>query len=77
MNWSEFVLQAITILVPVAIAMIGQQGQIAKLKAALAETEKDNGDLRDRLVKLEGEYNNLLIRYERSLKAQAGMKDKF
>ncbi len=69
-NWQSFVLQALFLLVPVAIAYARQNGRIKAL-------EKENADLRESFAKLNEKHSDLQSRYEATLKKQAGIRNGF
>ncbi len=70
MDWQQFVIQLTVTLVPVAIALIRQNGRIAAL-------ETENAQLKLALGKLQIDHDDLQKEYKANLRAQAGMRDTF
>jgi len=76
-NWPQFVIQLVTILIPVAIAIVNQNRRITHLETENAELHKDNAKMSLELVAVKEAYTRLADRYEDALRKQAGMRDRF
>ncbi len=75
--WQQFILQALAILVPVAIAYLRLNGRIKRMEIEKAACMKKLAELETKLTSLSADHAALQAEYNANLKAQAGMRDKF
>jgi len=76
-SWQTFVIQFVSILVPVAIAIVRQNRRISELMAENGRLRAAVNKLNNALSDLTENHHDLQVRYEDTLRQNAGMRDGF